>query len=1000
VTPEEFLRAIWPSDGYYALATQFTPQGTTAKLWAHKVFDDPAAAARHAVTTGQNTNVYFAMGSLRERKVWNPLKQNRKDGTQGAFEIRTQANIQSLKCFFLDLDVGESTPTSQKYPSQQAAFADLTRFLGETDLPRPMVVSSGYGLHLYWVLTDAIPSEDWCDHALKLHAIVKHHKLLADPTRVHDRASVLRVLGTLNHKRGQTAPVSLIYPLKTVTPPADFVAKLDDLVIRLDLKVRERKRYLPAGDGWDGNLETEYDGPRVSPKALFEVCPQMRRIAQRRGNVPEPVWYHAINIMRFTSGGRSASHKISLGHPMYNVAETDEKLDQLERVRGEDQRKIGPTSCRKLAEEAGEDYCDGCAFIGKVKGPISAALLKDPAQAPVLVTNTGPTVTTVTLPDPPAPFLRTKDGKIAFTAKAQGGDEMTTIIYENDLFPIRRLTNIQMGTEQQMWRVVLPRGVTHDFTLDADALYDRRKFMSAVAHQGIYPDPANIVYVQDYMVAYIKALQAAADADTQYTHLGWVNEDCKEFILPDKVLLDDGSAKPSMLSLGAQRASSAVHTKGTLAKQVELLRFFKHKAYVNQQIFILAGLGAPLLHATGHHGVIINASGTAGASKSTSLYTAASHWGHPKATTLNGTNDGATTRARNERMTVLANLPVCVDEITKMPVKDAQDLAMNISQPSQRLRLQNDGVERAQVGGLKSTIMLSTANTSLHGMLSAENSAGTAGSMRVVELTFVPLTIHKKFEADLYLRELHENYGHTGPAFMAYVVTHARQIEKRIQQVMREIEEEGQFQQAERFWSGAFAVVIVAAEIALQLGLTSYDPAYIRHYLLNETLPRMRGVVRDEYATPISVLADYLETINSNMVVIGDEWQHQPNLNNVPNVVRKPSGPLLAHYDMPEQRMYVLKKPFKDYCLRVGANSIHVLDALEAFSSDGMGGTAKVVTHKQIKKVLGAGTDLAKAQTWCFMINMAHPDISGVLPSITNAAPATSPPTGKLRRVQ
>jgi hypothetical protein len=57
---------------------------------------------------------------------------------------------------------------------------------------------------------------------------------------------------------------------------------------------------------------------------------------------------------------------------------------------------------------------------------------------------------------------------------------------------------------------------------------------------------------------------------------------------------------------------------------------------------------------------------------------------------------------------------------SRMPV----DLAMSITQPGHRIRLETTGVERANLGGYKATIMLATANTSLHGILSTDNTAG------------------------------------------------------------------------------------------------------------------------------------------------------------------------------------------------------------------------------------------------------------------------------------
>jgi hypothetical protein len=467
--------------------------------------------------------------------------------------------------------------------------------------------------------------------------------------------------------------------------------------------------------------------------------------------------------------------------------------------------------------------------------------------------------------------------------------------------------------------------------------------------------------------------------------LGWA-DDHTRFILPDKILLEDGTAKPAMLSLGAARATAQVHKKGTLQRQVELLRFYAQPGYLANQFYIAGSLAAPIFYATGHHGVVLNASGEAGASKSTSLYTAASFWGQPELYPVNGTNNGATTRGRAERVTTLANLPVCVDEITHMPVRDAVDLAMGITQPGHRIRLDQSGVERSGPGGHKSTIMLTTANNSLHGLLSIDNAAGTAGSMRVVELMFKPPKVHTKTEADTYLLDLKQNYGHIGESFLAYVIQHRAQVEARVRTIMQEIDIEAGIQASERFWSGAIAAVLAAAEIAQQRGLLSFDPAALKQWALTVQIPYMRGVVTEQYATPIGILAEYLEQINGDILVAS---RMQSNAN-ITNVIKAPRGQLLAHYDTEERVMWVLKKGFKDYCVRTGANFLKILDDLHVPTFDEDGKLHRVLSSKHVRKVLGAGTEYAKAQSWCFAINMDHIDVSGVvIPKLVSSKPTT-----------
>lgn len=983
----EFLHAIWPTVGWYALATPYTPPGSTKRVYAHKTFDSVDAAAQYATRYGHQTDMFFAVHTLKEPRVWNPNKTDRKTGELGAYEVRTQANMAMSRCFFFDLDVGASTGRALKYPSQVEALAGIRAFCQAAQLPKPWLTSSGGGVHVYWALETPLESTAWRPHAHLLRQLARHHGLRADPARTTDTASVLRVPGTHNLKDPKRPrPVKVL--LKGTTTPTDvFLRLIQDAIVRAGITPSALPVFQPEHDVLGSNLTEVYDGPPTSFKALVSACRQLPILIQHAHELTEPEWYHAMNLIRFTENGAHYIKKIAARNPHYDPAShwIEGKLAQLEA------KQIKPTSCAKLAEVCGDEPCIGCAFAGKVKSPIVAARYKDPAPAPVVVQVVGPTTVTTPVPDPPEPFLRLKSGGIAFGGKNRDGEETHTVIFPLDLYPVRRIVNPHAGVEQHLWHVVLPREGVREFLLDADALYDRRKFVSTIANHGLFPTAGNVPYLQDFMIAYIAELQRQADAELQSTHLGWL-DDHSRFVLPDKVLMTDGTARPAMLSLGAQRATQHVHKKGDLATQVQLLRFYDHPAYLPNQFFIMAGLAAPLFYATGHHGVIVNASGEAGASKSTSLYTAASFWGQPELYPINGTNNGATVRGRNERVTVLANLPVCVDEITHMPAKDAVDLAMSITQPGHRIRLETSGIERAAVQSYKATIMLATANNSLHGLLSLDNAAGTAGSMRVVEIQFRNVKAHTKPQADAYFHGLKQHYGHIGEVFIHHVLQHRARIEARVRALMAEIDQRADIQSSERFWSATIACVVVAAEFSRALGLTTFDPRQLLDWALTVQVPFMRSTVTDEYTSPAGILAEYLEHINGDILIVNTP----ASASNLANVIRAPRGQLLGHYDLDEKVLWVLKKGFKDYCARSGANFTRILNELSEPVMTRNGRFERVLSSKRVRKVLGAGTEFAKAQSWCFAINMAHPDVSGAVDLQVDTTSTAAPPSAPL----
>lgn len=965
MSPEEFLRAVWPSEGYYCLATPFTIPGTNKTVFAHKVVETIEEAVAVVEREKDRKDMYFCVHSLKEPSVWNPLKVDRKTGELGAKEVRTQKNAHSARSFFFDLDVATDQPL--KYSDQRSALVDLKRFCEAANMPRPLVTSSGGGLHVYWTLTDDIPSEEWRVHAGKLRQLARHYGLRADPSRTTDTASVLRVVGTWNFKRTSgKRPVSVVVDGKT-QPTGEFLKRLNDAVIAAGIEVKAPPVYASIDDELGDNLT--YSSPPPPLAALLKACKQAQRFAQLRGNIPEPEWWVSLNLFRFVENGREWCHKLSEKHPEYDYDATEAKIDRIEAVRI-DGKALGPSTCARLADACGERYCEGCSFA-KRTSPIVAARYKDEAAAPVITETVDEVEVETTIPNPPFPYKRLASGGVYMDDT--GGDKSgMLLIYDHDLFPVKRVVNSQLEIEQHMWQVRLPHGETKDFSVPADALYDMRKFCYVLSHQGVLFEPKRIKELQSYMVSYIKQLQREAEAEKQVNHLGWTDGH-SAFILPDKILYANGTVRASSLSANAQRASEGMQKRGTLKRQIELMEFYNHPAYIHAQFFILCSLAAPIFYPTGHHGVIVHAEGETGASKSTALYTASSMWGLPETYTINGTSRGATANARHEKMFALANLPIAVDEITRMPLDQAKDLALGISQPGYRDRLDRNGVLRKMPDVEKSTIMLTSGNKSLHHLLCQDSTDGMASSMRVFEISFPRLHIYSKTQADDYLYDLSRNCGHIGEEFMKHYVRDEEGNSALVRKIAKEFEDAAGVTAAERFQGGVSGAALAAGEFAQKLGLVPFDLRAIRNWLMKVQFATSRETMVESYsATPQSILSDYLEAINGDMLVV--EQVQQGVSKGGLFTVREPRGPLRARYEQDTGLLFVLRKDFVDYCNRGGYDSYKMIKELSV-NPDGSQGP---ICNPKAGKILGQGTKFAKGYSVCFVVNICHPDMGGV----------------------
>ena len=193
---EEFLRLIIPEEGYKILWVRVSTDHSYHRVF--EKFSEMAAAAKQLNQEGHQ--VYHACASF---------KQSSYKGQNGKTKRRTQENVALVQSLWLDIDCSEDKARKEAgYIDQNEALAALDHFLKITKLPEPMVVSSGYGLHVYWLLTEAIEKTTWQAAAeiLATSANSDKAKLLVDPARTTDAASVLRPIGTHNKKIEGIAP--------------------------------------------------------------------------------------------------------------------------------------------------------------------------------------------------------------------------------------------------------------------------------------------------------------------------------------------------------------------------------------------------------------------------------------------------------------------------------------------------------------------------------------------------------------------------------------------------------------------------------------------------------------------------------------------------------------------------------------------------------------------------------------------------------------------------
>lgn len=88
----------------------------------------------------------------------------------------------------------------------------------------------------------------------------------------------------------------------------------------------------------------------ASAHKIIESCPSLAHFALVRGDVGEPYWRASLGVIKHTIEGESLCHEWSVGHPNYDRAETQDKIERW---------TAGPALCDTFRTFA-DAKCAGC----------------------------------------------------------------------------------------------------------------------------------------------------------------------------------------------------------------------------------------------------------------------------------------------------------------------------------------------------------------------------------------------------------------------------------------------------------------------------------------------------------------------------------------------------------------------------------------------------------------------------------------------------------------
>lgn len=917
----DLLTAVLPKEGWYCIV------GLKQEGTPRQVFMETIEEAQDTIEDllQKQYDVYFACAKY----------NNDTDG-------RTQKNSTYFKSFWIDVDCGVGKPYEDKAEGLDA----LRQFCLAINWPLPTIVNSGRGIHAYWRLTETIARNEWKAVADRLKALCVDHEFHADPSRTAESASILRVPETWNFKSDPPFPVELL-KLEGETPYE---------VLRDKLGVLVAPDYIPRGlsevtKALMGNRQSRFK--TIMMKTIDgKGCAQLEHIALNQDSIEEPLWRAGLSIAAHCVDRDEAIHKISNAHSSYSPDETERKANQTK----------GPYTCETFAK-LNPEGCNSCPNKGKISSPILLGneIIAAEPEAPIIEETPEGKQEKYHVPELPYPYFRGKNGGIYASLKAKGEDgddeEKVVNIYEHDLYVVKRLKDPIKG--DAVWiRLHLPKDGVREFSMPQTDALTFDKLRDKLAWHGVVAAKKQMDAIMNYLIAFVKELQHKTQVEIMRTQFGWTEHN-DEFILGEKEISADGiTYSPPSSTTGSLAGYLA--PVGDYDEWKAIVKTYDQPQFEPHAFGFFTAFGAPLLKHLNLKGAIINLiNNTSGTGKSTILKACNSVWGHPEELMLQWKD---TQNAMIHRLGVMNNLPVTIDEITKMSGDSFSDLVYGISQGRGKNRMQQHSNEERHNATKWATIALCSSNASFYDKLAALKSTPDGEFMRLIEYRIEATDILSKEEADAIFTPLYSHYGHAGIPYAQYLVGNLEDAVDLVMQVQQKIDKAVGFTSRERFWSGAVACNIAGALIAKDLGIIDFDIKRVYDWIISE-LKVMRTEIKAPAQTQSSVIGEFMNDHRKSTLVINGEVDARTGLGAVP-ILDVKYGELLIRIEPDTKLLYINAKHLRAYCTK---NQVTLKDTLKGLEADG-------IYKGQVKKRMSKGTEIQTPAVHAYLFSIDNND--------------------------
>lgn len=866
----------------------------------------------------------------------------------GAFGNRRSLDqVLSKKAFYADVDCGPGKP----YPDKKTAVLAIASSLKANTLPVPtLLVDSGNGIHLWWVLDAEISKTEWLGTANNLKRALKLAGIHTDAGITADAARIMRVPGTFNLKdKTHPKPTRVLGGVRATFTHAALSSALDALT-------------KPA-------LATS-------------------------GGAPTP---HAAAVVADTNAALGEGTSRGWFAELPPIDRMQAVVEMLQKVPGADDYttwiKIGGALAwcdREYGDPSGKAMWR-TIWIGWAKTAPNfdraACLAKwNSGQLPVdrltvgslihLARENGYIRTGAVKPDigcPEGGYAVEKYGTVRREYDSEGKRETEVIVLKAHIVDAELTHDPEQGFILEGRMFVVDAARERKFTISSKILASDQELKFALSVQlGIQSaNPNHLKEIKFFMQAFMDMLERRRDSNATAKQLGWNSDDSPTFALGKK-LFHANRGPTSGVSIDHALAT-VFEPKGHLTDWQHTVQTVIDQGRQEVNAIIASAFAAPLMRFTGVSGSILSLeSPESGTGKSTALRAAQSVWGNPQ-TGINALDD--TPNSVIKRLEMLNHLPAYWDELRmKEEVSKFVKFVFQLAQGKGKSRLHSTAT--LQNVGTWETLITCATNEALRGHIEAATGESTdAGHMRLFEMRCPPLdAVGPHNVRMLEISRIGRNYGRAGEVYAQWLVDHMDEAKHMVQQVSAALSKALNPLDKERFWFATVVALIAGAKLAEKAGVLRFDIAALARCLIKHYSVQRYTYSSFKTNDQADDVLGRFATANSDLILRTD-------------IVAKLTGnkvaiaPVMDMQAKPRSLNIIGQLATRDRKLIISAKHFEVW----VYQNLGISGTnvAKMLLESGIfrkdKYTLGRGTLYSlSVKLPCYVVDMDHPAASNI----------------------